>query len=57
MTKITVDPEVMTGKPVIEGTRIPVEKIIQLMAHRMTTKEILEEYPRLEKEDIESTLK
>lgn len=56
MERINVDPEVMTGKPVIEGTRIPVEKIIQLMAHGMTNEEILEEYPRLETEDITAAL-
>jgi uncharacterized protein (DUF433 family) len=55
MESITVDPEVMTGKPVIEGTRVPVEKIIQLLAHGMTNKEIMEEYPRLE-EDISAAL-
>jgi len=46
----------MTGKPVIEGTRIPVEKIIQLMAHGMTAEDIMEEYPRLEEEDISAAL-
>lgn len=54
MERIDVDPEVMTGKPVIEGTRIPVEKIIQLMTHGLTNEEILEEYPRLEKENIKA---
>lgn len=57
MERIKVDPEIMTGKPVIEGTRIPVEKIIQLMAHGMKTEEILEEYPRLEEEDITAALR
>ena len=56
MDRISINSEVMTGKPVIEGTRIPVEKIIQLMAHGMTQEEILEEYPRLKNEDITAAL-
>lgn len=56
MDRIKVDTDVMTGKPVIEGTRIPVEKIIQLMAHGMTSKEIIEEYPRLQEEEIKAAL-
>lgn len=56
MSRISVDPEVMAGKPVIEGTRIPVEKIIQLMAHGLSSEEIIEEYPRLEEEDIKAAL-
>jgi len=56
MKRITVDPEVMTGKPVIKGTRIPVEKIIKLLANDMTTEEILKEYPKLEKEDVKAAL-
>ena len=54
--RIKVDPEVMTGKPVIKGTRIPVEKIIHLLAHGLTSEEILEEYPNLEKDDVLAAL-
>lgn len=55
--RIEIDPDIMTGKPVIKGTRIPVEKIIQLLAHGMDIEELIEEYPNLEKEDIQAALK
>ncbi len=54
--RITVNPEVMVGKPVIKGTRIPVDTIIRLMAQGMTQEEILEDYPKLEKDDIKAAL-
>lgn len=56
MERIKVDAEIMDGKPVITGTRIPVEKVIKLLAHGMTTEEILEEYPQMEEEDIQAAL-
>jgi len=46
------DPNILGGKPVIKGTRISVEFILQLLASDMDISEILEEYPRLEREDI-----
>jgi len=54
--RITVDPDVLVGKPVIKGTRIPVYLIVELVANGMTTKEILKEYPRLKEEDIKAAL-
>ncbi len=54
--RIIVDPRVMVGKPVIKGTRIPVDLIIRLIAQGMTPEEILEDYPRLKKEDIKAAL-
>jgi len=56
MDKITVDPEVMVGKPVIKGTRITVQLIVQLLANGETEAEILEDYPDLMKEDIKAAL-
>lgn len=55
--RIIVDPEIMVGKPIIKGTRITVELILCLLARGMTIKEILKNYPRLEKEDILACLK
>lgn len=43
--RIVIDPDVMVGKPVIKGTRIPVYLIVQFIANGMTEKEILKEYP------------
>lgn len=54
--RITVDPDVLVGKPVIKGTRIPVYLIVELVANGMTTKEILKEYPRLKEADIKAAL-
>ena len=50
--RIEVDPKVMAGKPCIRGTRIPVRMIVNLLAHGATFNEILEDYPRLTREDI-----
>ncbi len=54
--RITIDPEIMVGKPVIKGTRITVQLIVQLLANGMTEAEILEDYPDLKKEDIKAAL-
>ena len=56
MDRIIIDPEVMSGKPVIKGTRIPVYLIIELLANGMTEKEILLQYPTLKLEDIKAAL-
>jgi uncharacterized protein (DUF433 family) len=51
-----MDPEIMVGKPVIKGTRITVNLVIQLLASGVTETEILEDYPDLKKEDIKAVL-
>jgi uncharacterized protein (DUF433 family) len=56
LDRITVDPDVLVGKPVIKGTRIPVYLIVGLVANGLTTKEILKEYPRLKEEDVKAAL-
>ena len=54
--RITIDPRMMTGKPVIRGTRIPVELIVRMLAQGIPQLEILQEYPRLEPDDIRAAL-
>jgi len=54
--RIVINPAVMVGKPVIKGTRIPVDAIVRLIAQGMTQEEILEDYPNLKKEDIKAAL-
>lgn len=54
--RIVIDPDVMVGKPVIKGTRIPVYLIVEFVANGMAEKEILKEYPQLRKEDIKAAL-
>ena len=56
LERITLDPKVMAGKPVIKGTRLTVEYILNLLAHGASTSEILEEYNGLQAEDIQSCL-
>jgi uncharacterized protein (DUF433 family) len=56
LDRITVDRDVLVGKPVIKGTRVPLYLIVELVAQGMTVKEILKEYPRLKEEDIKATL-
>ena len=56
LERITVDPRVMVGKPVIKGTRLSVEYILGLLAHGATIEEILQEYQGLEEEDIRACL-
>jgi len=56
LDRIIIDPNILAGKPVIKGTRIPVYLIIELIANGMTTKEILKEYPELKQEDIKAAL-
>jgi uncharacterized protein (DUF433 family) len=54
---ITVDPGVLVGKPVIKGTRIAVEFIINLLSQGWKESEILENYPGLTRDDILACLK
>ena len=53
---IIVDPKILVGKPVIKGTRIPVELVLKMLAEGMNIKEIIAGYPRLTKEDIQATI-
>lgn len=56
LERIEVNPKVMVGKPVIKGTRIPVELIIRMVAQGIPEADILTEYPRLELADIRAAL-
>ena len=49
---IVIDHEILKGKPVIAGTRISVEFILELLSSGMTIPEIIKEYPHLKKENI-----
>ena len=50
--RIEMNPEVMGGKPVIRGTRIPVETILRKLGAGMTAEAVLGDHPRLTREDI-----
>jgi uncharacterized protein (DUF433 family) len=50
--RISSDPDIMTGKSVIKGTRITVEIILRKLSEGMTFEELLEAYPHLKREDL-----
>ena len=52
MGRITFNPNILGGKPIIKGTRISVEFILELLSSGMSVDEILKEYSHLRKEDI-----
>ncbi len=54
--RIVVNPKIMVGKPVIRGTRIPVDAILNRLADGMSFSDILEEYPNITEEDIRAAL-
>jgi uncharacterized protein (DUF433 family) len=56
LDRIEINPKIMVGKPVIKGTRIPVELILKMLSQGIATEEILGEYPQLTKEDIQAAL-
>ena len=51
-TRIEINPEIMGGKPVIRGTRIPVELVLRKLDAGMSTEEVLADHPRLTAGDI-----
>ena len=55
--RITVDPKILVGKPVIKGTRLAVEFIVELMAQGWPETEILRNYPAITHDDIAARLK
>jgi uncharacterized protein (DUF433 family) len=56
LKRITINPKVMVGKPVIKGTRLTVKFILNLLAHGMTVAEVISEYKGLTQEDIQTCI-
>ena len=56
LERITLNPAVMAGKPVIQDTRLTVAHILNLLAHGQSSEEILEEYSGLREEDVQACL-
>ncbi len=54
--RIIIDPKILVGKPVIKGTRLAVEFIVELLAQGWAESEILRNYPGIEHEDISACL-
>jgi len=56
LERIAINPKIMVGKPVIRGTRLTVEYILNLLAHGETAEEIIKEYKGLTNEDIQACI-
>lgn len=54
--RIVLDPKVLVGKPIIKGTRIAVEFVVELLAEGWTNEQILKNYPQLTQDDIQASL-
>lgn len=54
--RITIDPKILSGKPVFKGTRIPISIVLRMLRDGATFQKIMEEYPRLTEEDIKVAL-
>jgi len=54
LSRITINPKVMVGKPTIRGMRITVEQILRALAGGVTVNELLQDYPELEQEDMQA---
>jgi uncharacterized protein (DUF433 family) len=56
LDRIVTDPDIMLGKPVVKGTRIPVELILEQLSYNLDLKELFAAYPRLTEEDVRACL-
>jgi len=54
--RIEINPQVMLGKPVVRGTRIPVEQILRKLAADVSVEAVLRDYPRLTREDVQAAI-
>jgi uncharacterized protein (DUF433 family) len=55
--RVEVNPRVMLGKPVIRGTRIPVDLILRKLSEGATEADLIDAYPRLKREDIHAAMR
>ena len=53
-SRIVVDPEILVGKPVVRGTRIPVELVLKRLAQDLDMRSLFKSYPRLTEEDVKA---
>lgn len=54
--RIVIDPTILTGKPIIQGTRLAVEFLLDLLAEGWSHEQILHNYPQLSEEDLQASL-
>jgi uncharacterized protein (DUF433 family) len=55
--RVEINSDIMQGKPVISGTRIPVELLLRKLAEGATTEDLLDAYPRLSPDDVRAALR
>ena len=55
-SRIVVDPEILAGKPVVRGTRIPVELVLKRLAQDLDLQTLFASYPRLTEDDVKACL-
>ena len=55
--RVELTPEVLAGKPVVKGTRLSVQLILELLADDWSTEEILDQYPTLTRDDVLACLR
>ncbi|MGH2356214.1 MAG: DUF433 domain-containing protein [Chloroflexota bacterium] len=55
-SRIVIDPQILAGKPVVRGTRIPVALVLKRLAQDLDARTLFESYPRLTPEDIRACL-
>jgi uncharacterized protein (DUF433 family) len=56
LDRIAQDPAVMVGKPVVRGTRIPVELVLEQLSYNLDLDELFSAYPRLTREDVKACI-
>ena len=56
LSRITANPQIFGGKPIVRGMRISVELVLSLLAQGATVEELLDDYPELERDDIQACL-
>jgi len=56
LKRIVVDPKIMLGNPVIKGTRLPVEIVVEKVAYGATTDDLRKDYPFLKEDDVRAAL-
>ena len=54
--RITIDPDICNGKPVVRGTRITVQTVLEFLAAGDSIEDVLEEFPRLTRKDVQACL-
>ena len=56
LERIELNPKVMLGKPIIRGTRIPVELVLKKLSQNISVKDILSDYPNLTEDDVKAAI-